>query len=208
MKNCNLHIYLLIIILVAFKPQKKNISYEIVYDYKSSIYTNVLVSDSIELLVINGDGDTAKSKILNQGSQEKYKFSLQIIVSGNDDSSAITYAKNDESSDILIEVNSPDKLIYKKNKWYSYKKHKIVELSQIRYSSISTNLYKTISGYKCRKYLINVINGNNDFEIWITNQLPSTLMPGGGYKPFPGAVLEMFFPDSGESFKALKVRKL
>ncbi|MEJ7626089.1 MAG: hypothetical protein WKF35_04430 [Ferruginibacter sp.] len=203
-----MHIYLLIIILVAFKPQKKNISYEIVYDYKSSIYTNVLVSDSIELLVINGDGDTAKSKILNQGSQEKYKFSLQIIVSGNDDSSAITYAKNDESSDILIEVNSPDKLIYKKNKWYSYKKHKIVELSQIRYSSISTNLYKTISGYKCRKYLINVINGNNDFEIWITNQLPSTLMPGGGYKPFPGAVLEMFFPDSGESFKALKVRKL
>lgn len=199
---------LLVLITLAFKHQKKDNTYQVVYIYCAAVPNNVAVADSIEMVMINGNGDTSRSKVPNRLNPSLFEINFQITVIGNNDSSIITVNKRNVSADISVNVNTPEKLIFRKNKWYTYKNNKVMEMPEILHSYSATDTYKIISGYKCRKYMVKELERNQAFEVWLTKELPSTLMPGAGYKPFPGAVLEMYFPDGEARFKVHSITKL
>ena len=43
-------------------------------------------------------------------------------------------------------------------------------------------------------------------EFWVTQSLPNTLMPFGGYEPLNGAVLECNYFNTGMSYKATSIK--
>ena len=120
----------------------------------------------------------------------------------------IKFNNNEIAGNILPQIDFPDKIVFNKNRWYAHKDNRIRELPDIKVTMSSTDSIKNILGYRCRKYNVKEPVGGQQFYVWVCKDLPITLMPGGGYHPFPGAVLEMVYPERGARFIATSITKI
>jgi GLPGLI family protein len=170
-----------------------------------------MADDSLEMVMIDGNGDTTRKKILNNkkwDNRQFFPFSVNITSTGNNNSAVIKFNNNEIAGNILPQIDFPDKIVFNKNRWYAHKDNRIRELPDIKVTMSSTDSIKNILGYRCRKYNVKEPVGGQQFYVWVCKDLPITLMPGGGYHPFPGAVLEMVYPERGARFIATSITKI
>lgn len=194
------------LLLALTRPESNNNNtFQISYSYTENLAENVHTDKYIELITINANGDTMRKKVPNAGFIKRLKFNLEINARGNNDSSILYINPAKGSSQ---NIHAPDKLVFKRNKWFGYKNNVKEEIKLIETALIETDEYKIILGYRCRKFTVREIKNDLVFEVWVTPQLPSTLIPGAGFKPFPGAVLEMNFPARQSHFIATAITKL
>jgi hypothetical protein len=196
-----------VISILSFSKQN-SISYEIIYDYKEAINSNVSIDDNIEMIMVDGDGDTTRSNIKNKIDKNLFDITFQIITCGNDGGSVVKIDYSNSSNGLQMELKTPDKLVLQNNKWYSYSGNHVKAIPEIFYYAVESDSFKVILGYRCQKFSITETESGNKFDVWATKDLPNTLMPGAGYKPFPGAVLEMDFPERKAKFIAQKIKTL
>ncbi len=195
--------------LFTFSFSKKYcLSYEIAYEYKEALNNNVRVDENIEMIMVDGNGDTTRSNIKNKIAKNIFDITFQIITCGNDSGSIVKIDYSNPINGLQMEVKTPDKLVLQNNKWYSYSGNHVKVIPEIFYHAVETDSFKVILGYSCQKYSITETESRNKFDVWVTKDLPNTLMPGAGYKPFAGAVLEMDFPERKAKFIAQKIKTI
>ena len=182
--------------------------FEIIYEYKNSSNTKIKIDDSIEMVLIDGNRDTSRSKIKMKLNKDLFDFSFKIICVGNEESSLIKMESSSANNGIEINAKTPDSLVFKNKKWFSYSGSKVKEVPIVNSTIKKSGIFKTILGYNCQKYIVWDEGNENLYEVWVCEELPHTLMPGAGYKPFNGAILEVYFPDNGGHFFAKKISKL
>ncbi len=180
--------------------------FRIEYNYSGTLSGNVKLQDSINFISINENGIKSETKIKNNFNKSSADFSLRYIVKA-DDKQAIIYL-DEKMGGPYMKVHTPSKLIFQHNQWYSLKNGIKTAIPFENGSFKYTLEHKTILGYDCIK--VNGITGEDSQEsiLWICPQLPVTLMPGAGFRPMKGAILEQFFPATGAIFIATKIEKL
>lgn len=184
----------------AFNQTLSENEYTVEYIYKQPMPNEVKVADSIELITIDNNGNESKLKIANANNSFNLNQELAFAIYVKGDSKQATLTFHTEGSE--------KKLIFNSGIWHSVINDEAVEIPNSNIKVQETTSYKTIAGYLCKKYMVKDFTGVQDFEVWVTDKLPNSLMPGGGFKPFPGAVLEMYFPAKHAGFVAQKITKL
>lgn len=200
-------IFLISIYASSFNCDDKT-NYEIIYEYQQGMGLDVKVPDSIEMVRIDENGDSIRSKIKMKLDKDLFNFSLKIICTGNKESSLIRLENSSENNGIQTNTKTPDSLIFKNKKWFSYSESKVKEVPIINSKIKKTGLFKIILDYRCEKNIVWDEGNENPYEVWVCDELPNTLMPGAGYKPLDGAILEVYFPDKKSHFIAKKITKL
>ena len=171
-----------------------------------SVIFSETVQDSLETVQINGF-DTMRIKLANplHKNNSGINFSVTYDVTGNADSSVINLATKNVESGSRVTMNAPDKAVFKNDQWFSAKDGISVKMPFNKESFSETNIFKNILGYRCRKIIGRDLETNKDFEVWICENLPNTIMPGAGSHALKGAMMEIYYPDTGQHFKAISI---
>ncbi|MBC7933966.1 MAG: hypothetical protein H7Y86_01220 [Rhizobacter sp.] len=193
--------------LISF-AQKDVSAYEVIYEYTEALNNNIKIDDNIEMVIIDSNGDTAKSNIKRKVDKNLFDLTFKIVTLGTDSSATVKLDYSNSGQRIQTHLKMPDKLVWKSSKWYSYSGPNVKIIPEIFYTMIKIDSFKTILGYSCQQFSIIEMESKNRFDVWLTRELPNTLMPGAGYKPFPGAVLEMDFPDRKAQFIAREIKRI
>ncbi|MDB5202372.1 MAG: hypothetical protein JWQ27_1781 [Ferruginibacter sp.] len=180
-------------------PEKKfRVNYSFI-SYPSAIAEE----DSIKFILIDKNGDTTVSKIRNSGLSKYNTSTIQFDyrVTGSKTTAEIQL---DRSSGGKI----PDKVFYKKGEWYSTSENGIkqIPLQHLQLTYLKT--VKMILGHSCERAVGTIIETNQAVELFVCKGLPATIMPGGGFQPLTGAILEMNIPESNMSFHATKIAEV
>ncbi len=186
----------------AYSQSKR---YKITFDCSLSNIQPIKVPDSITMV---RNGDSIK---IPWSASSKIKLNTKLMV--------IEVVANDKKSTIkVIDKSSgwgddsykkmPDSLVYQSTKWLAFTKGKIKKIPFEKEEYLFAKDIKTILGYRCSKVITLNYKGEKEMESWVTEKLPSTIMPYSGSKPMKGAIMESRNVRTGISYVATNIKLL
>lgn len=165
-------------------------------------------------LIFNGTGHKEKhprvivefeySGIVKSLLSDSLKFSIQYNLYSFPDSSVVDFSgdQNEKDNDENIALKFPDKIIFKKGKWFKIgKKQEVIPFLNETFTK--TKIEKNILSYRCVKNVCINVETKEVSEIWVCPKLPSNIMPAAGCNPLDGAILEI--NSATESYKAKRI---
>ena len=180
---------------------------DIVVTYENFISLNHQLERNPSLKIIN-NGDTVSNNFSFPEGLELTTFLSRFEVKGNPSTATIFRAKETSNSWKNSE-DVPDSTKLAFGRWFSYKNGIETELWPEKMELESTGDFKTILGFKCQKFIgKSKVDPAILDEIWVTSELPRTLVPNYSISTEYGAVLEGKFNRSGISFKATNIKML
>ena len=160
---------------------------------------NISIPDSVQMSV-NEYPNLQKESF--QKSFIKGKVSLYYEVKGNADSSVINMVN--KTLPQHVNINTPDLFYYTRGKWFVNKNGKVADVAYYNVVYKKQTTAKNILGYQCTNVLIvDQVMQDTLGEMWVSRDLPPTIMPFAGYQLQSGAVLE--FSNYSTGIKAIAV---
>jgi|GEM_PF-6806306 len=151
------------------------------------------------LKIVSGSNDTTISNFSIPDSIDIVQTISKFKVAGDSKSATIYkpfYVSNGWRN---FEKNSFDSVQYLSSSWRLFKNGKSHDLLSNNIQFIETSEQKIILGYICKKIIAVQSDKNTTYELWVTAELPKTLMPVRDLSPTFGAVLLCTVPASGIS---------
>ena len=200
MKNKIFLIFLNLFSTLTFAQLKTfTVEYNCVLTLKQKISGN----DSIKILINN---DTLKKpKDLSMKLPKSINMKIVLMswaTIGNSNESKIIIKNTNSGWKNKEQITLFDSMVFKNKKWIQYKENEVSNLSKSALELTYTNEEKQILGYKCLRVDFLDKADSTKGEFWVTQSLPNTLMPFGGYEPLNGAVLECNYFNTGMSYIA------
>ena len=203
-------IILLLFPLYSFCQESKLYYYKVHYHSFQEIVIDSNVQKSMNVKIL---ADNETKKIFTQDSfplsiiTPKFNFEASYYILSDKNQSKTIFVDEGEkqSTNIQVEVTTPDTLFYKEGKWAKESNHIMESLPSKKLSVIPTNIYKKILGYLCRKYICTDIIDKKKYFIWATQRLPKTLLPFVGLEKFNAGILEISAGDKSWHTKAEKI---
>jgi hypothetical protein len=178
-------------------------TFSIKYDCELTIKQKLSGVDSIKIISNFENGKIP----LNLPDFINLKILVSSITSiGDNNWSKIIQYNNSNSGWKNFDKNVQyDSIIYINQSWFEFKNNSSIDIGALKLEYTFLEEEKEILGYKCSKVNFYSNIDSSSGYIWITQSLPSTLMPFGGYKPLRGAILECNFINSGIRYVAKSI---
>jgi len=205
MKNKIFLIFLNLFSTLTFAQLKTfTVEYNCVLTLKQKISGN----DSIKILINN---DTLKNpKDLSMKLPKSINMKIVLMswaTIGNSNESKIIVKNTNSGWKNKEQITLFDSIVFKNKKWIQYKENEVSNMSKSALELTYSNEEKQILGYKCVRVDFLDKADSTKGEFWVTQSLPNTLMPFGGYEPLKGAVLECNYFNTGMSYKATSIKQ-
>lgn len=167
-------------------PLKKDGKLKVVSNFGDTTVTDYSLPTTIDVLHI-----ISKFKVLSTSNSTTIYAPFEI-------------SKSWKNSEKII-VDSV-KLI--SNSWYSYKDGTSIRIGAKKIYFTETGERKRILGYNCKKIIGFYENDGAICELWVSDELPRTLIPTKELIPTFGGILACKFLSSGISIQAISILSL
>lgn len=176
----------------------------IVY-YECAINLKAPFNKSESLKIISNDSDTTLTTYSAPPSVDVRHILSKFKVVATANSSTIYKPFEVSESWRNPVTNSPDSIQYNGKFWYYFNKGKSTRNSSRKITFTETGEKKLLLGYNCRRIVGIYSETGIEVELWITEELPNTMMPTSELSPTVGGVLSCSFPLSGVSYLATNI---
>lgn len=179
------------------KELKSNVtdSYLVTFQSEMSIELPVLADNAVNFVQLDKNGDTLSAEKTQINVSPFFKF-IQIgflsHCKARTNSSVIYFDNFTSSNNFYNNGSYPDSIVLKDDRWKSYKSNNsnFIEFNDASFTK--THKKKYILGFECEQYsnIGNISLDTTNTFVWVTTELPRSIIPVAGLRPMVGAILE------------------